>query len=90
MTAQILQIATAAHSRPYAEHLSDGTDLCSYCMMLLQQLDVVRSGHEISITRRYSACSIKAAQKELAEKHGYPTTFHEGGGEHGFGYLVFQ
>lgn len=89
MTAQVLHLATASHSRPYAQHVSDGKELCSYCMMLLQQLDVVRSGHEISITRRYSELSIKKAQTELAEQHGFPTTFHEGG-EHGFGYLVFQ
>ena len=89
MTAQILQLCAAPSSRPYAQHVSDGSDLCSYCMMLLQQLDIVRSGHEIHITRRYSKLSIEKAQKELAETHGYPTKFEEGG-DHGFGYLVFQ
>jgi hypothetical protein len=79
------------NSRPqsYAQNVADGKELCSYCMMLLQQLDIVRTGHDISITKRYSIFSIKAAQKELAEIHGYPTTFQEGG-EHGFGSLIFQ
>jgi hypothetical protein len=89
MTAQILQMRPAQNSRPYAEHVADGKDLCSYCMMLLQQMDIVRTGHEISITKRYSKFSITTAQKELKDMHGFPTTFHEGG-EHGFGYLIFQ
>jgi hypothetical protein len=89
MSAQILQLKPASNPRPYAEHVSDGKDLVSYCMMLLQQLDIVRTGHEIHITRRYSIFSIKNAQKELKELQGYPTTFQEGG-DHGFGYLIFQ
>jgi len=55
--------------------------------MLLQQLDLVRSGHTIDLTKPFPTASIHRAQAALKER-GYPTNFHEGG-ESGFGYLYF-
>jgi hypothetical protein len=91
MQENVVPFNRTARSKPlsYAHILADGKELCSYCMMLLQQLDVVRTGHEIHITKRYPVAAIKAAQKELQEMHGFPTNFQRGG-EHGFGTLIFQ
>jgi hypothetical protein len=91
MQDNIVPLNRNASSKPisYTQITADGKDLCSYCLILLQQLDLVGTGTAIQITRRYCVAAIQAAQKELAEMHGYPTTFQEGGA-HGFGTLIFR
>lgn len=66
---------------------AESDEFCSYCLMLLQQLDLVRSGHTIDLTKPFPTASVQRAQAALKER-GYPTNFHEGG-ESGFGYLYF-
>lgn len=67
---------------------AEGDDFCMYCLMLIEQLDFVRSGHTIDVPKQYPIASIRRAQAALKER-GYPTDFSEGG-EHGFGVLTFQ
>lgn len=82
--------AATASQKPvtWTQITSDGEEFFSYCLMLLQQLDVVRSGHTIDLPKVYPVASVKRARSALAER-GYPTVFQEGG-EHGFGVLIFQ
>ncbi|MDR3613669.1 MAG: hypothetical protein P4L53_08880 [Candidatus Obscuribacterales bacterium] len=91
MTATVTSINSARHplSRTvqYSEIVKESDSLLHYCLMLLEQLDVVRSGHTIDITRRTLPAAVTRAQASLLER-GYPTEFKEGG-EHGFGYLIF-
>jgi hypothetical protein len=80
----------AASQKPvtWTQVTSEGDEFCSYCLMLLQQLDVVRSGHTIDVPRSYPVASVRSAQKELLDR-GYPTDLQEGG-EHGCGVLTFH
>ncbi len=77
-----------AKSVTWGQVTAEGDEFCSYCLMLLQQLDFVRTGHTIDVPKRYPVASINRA-KDALKKRGYPTTFDDGG-EHGWGVLVFQ
>lgn len=79
---------SAAKPTSWSQITSQGDEFCSYCLMLIEQLDFVRSGHTIDVPKRFPTASIKRAQNALAER-GYPTRFDEGG-EHGWGVLTFQ
>jgi hypothetical protein len=91
MTATITSITSARHplsqTVQYSEIVKASDSLLHYCLMLIEQLDVVRSGHTIDITRRTLPAAVSRAQSSLLER-GYTTEFKEGG-EHGFGYLLF-
>ncbi len=91
MTATVTSINSVRHpmSRTvkYSEIVKASDSLLHYCLMLIEQLDVVRSGDTIDITRRTLPAAVIRAQASLGER-GYPTEFKEGG-EHGFGYLIF-
>ncbi|CAN5679324.1 hypothetical protein BH10CYA1_BH10CYA1_63750 [soil metagenome] len=79
--------APAAKPVSWGQVTADSDEFCSYCLMLLQQLDLVRIGHTIDLPKQVPVASINRAQVALKER-GYPTNFHEGG-ESGFGYLYF-
>lgn len=72
----------------YSEIIAASDSLMHWCLMLLEQLDVVRSGHTIDLPKRMLPAAVTRAQASL-EKRGFSTEFKEGG-EKGFGYLVFD
>lgn len=91
MTATVISINSVRHPLSKTVHYSEivkaSDSLLHYCLMLLEQVDFVRSGHTIDITCRTLPAAVTRAQNSLRER-GYPTEFKEGG-EHGFGYLIF-
>lgn len=73
----------------WSQVTSEGEEFCSYCLMLIQQLDCLRSGHTIDLPRLLPVASVRRAQDALKER-GYPTDFQEDGGQFGWGVLTFQ
>ncbi len=80
--------AASAPPVTWSQITANSDEFCSWCLMLIEQLDFVRSGHTIDVPKQYPIASIRRAQAALKER-GYPTDFSEGG-EHGFGVLTFQ
>lgn len=80
--------ASPAKPLTWGQVTAAGDEFCSWCLMLIEQLDFVRSGHTIDLPKSYPVASINRAKDALKDR-GYPTTF-ETGGEHGFGFLLFQ
>ena len=64
----------AASQKPvtWTQVTSEGDEFCSYCLMLLQQLDVVRSGHTIDVPRSYPVASVRSAHKRPNRPSDHP------------------
>ena len=92
MTAIVLSIASFARparsATSWNEIVESSDSFLHYCLMLLQQLDCVRSGHIVDVPNRMYKASIDHVQNSLRER-GYQTTFEEGGSK-GFGYITFN
>jgi len=77
-----------ARAVSWSQVISEGDELCSYCLMLLEQLHCLRSGHTIDLPKFYPSASVTRAQSALKER-GYPTEFQDDGGL-GWGVFTFQ
>lgn len=67
---------------------ADGEEFCSYCLMIIQQVDSFCSGIRVHVHKNFPSAAITRARDALKER-GYSTLFEEGGA-HGYGSVTFQ
>jgi hypothetical protein len=72
----------------YSKVIEDSNSLCSYFLMLIEQVGNFCSGFSLDLPNSHPTATVQRTIKELSER-GYPCRFAEGGERH-FGVLVFQ